>query len=848
MLEQLKQILWQRRWVVITAPSVTLLILLIRSTGWLQGVELSMLDTFFRFRPQEKPDDRIVIVGIDEADIRKYGHPINDAQLGDLIQTIHQAKPRAIALDIVRDLPVAPPYPVIVQALQELPIVPNTGDLKSSNRQAGNNSTSGEISDKTQSGEGEGTAKQSTDNGSHSGSKLTAEQEPNYQKLQEIYRKTPILFGITKVTGVTDRDRISAPPTLKELGQISANDLNRDIDSKLRRGFLYLNHNITRDLYLSLGFQMAMLYLEPEGFLPNTDKQDNVIFENADKTKITTFYPVNKNDGAYIRNDTSGYQILLNYRGPANTFKIVPLDDVFQKRIDPQIFHDRIVFIGYTAQSLRDFFDTPYTNLKSDLSNVSGVEVHANVTSHIISSVLDGRPQLRSLPEWTDWLFIFLVTSLGAMLTWAQRYDQISIRVLPHLGLIVIITGGAYWAFLSGWWIPVFPVILGEVLATTVITGYVARSAADIRQAFSRYLTDEVVATLLETPGGLTMGGERRTITILVSDVRGFTGLSERLPPEQVVAVLNIYLDAMADVIVSYQGTIDEFMGDGILVLFGAPTQRPDDPERAIACAIAMQQAMTDVNRQMIDRGLPSLEMGIGINTGEVVVGNIGSLKRTKYGVVGSQVNLTYRIEGYTVGGQILITEATRHLLGDRLEIEGQQQVSPKGVIEPLTIYSVAGIGHPYNLCLRKSEETFSALEPPIDLVYATIQGKDISTDRHPGQLLRLSEKHAELLTNGTIAPMTNLQVQFQLEAQATAEFYAKVLSSTSHTTGNTTEVSIGNTAENTTDSKTNSATYLHRIRLTSVPMEVRRYFQQRSAVNSVDASAPIVPPSSNPS
>jgi adenylate cyclase len=131
------------------------------------------------------------------------------------------------------------------------------------------------------------------------------------------------------------------------------------------------------------------------------------------------------------------------------------------------------------------------------------------------------------------------------------------------------------------------------------------------------------------------------------------------LPPEEVVRILNLYLGAMSDTIAHYNGTINEFIGDGIFVLFGAPIQREDDAKRAIACAVAMQNAMIGVNQQNLKLGLPTLEMGIGINTGEVVVGNIGSQKRAKYTVIGSHANLAARIETYTVGGQVLVSEYT---------------------------------------------------------------------------------------------------------------------------------------------------------------------------------------------
>jgi len=210
-----------------------------------------------------------------------------------------------------------------------------------------------------------------------------------------------------------------------------------------------------------------------------------------------------------------------------------------------------------------------------------------------------------------------------------------------------------------------------------------------IRRTFGRYTSDELVEQLLETPEGLKLGGESRRVTILMSDLRGFTPLAERLSPEQIVTLLNTYLGAMAEVIMQYEGLIDEFIGDAILAIFGAPFQREDDANRAVSCAIAMQSAMGSVNEQNRRAGLPEIAMGIAINTGEVVVGNIGSIKRAKYGVIGSQVNLTSRIESFTAGGQILISESTREAVGDAFKIDCQMSVEAKGVEKPIRIYEV---------------------------------------------------------------------------------------------------------------------------------------------------------------
>jgi len=308
---------------------------------------------------------------------------------------------------------------------------------------------------------------------------------------------------------------------------------------------------------------------------------------------------------------------------------------------------------------------------------------------------------------------------------------------------------------------------------------------AHIRQAFGRYVTDEVVSNLLETPEGLKLGGERKKITILTSDLRGFTSTAERLAPEEVVTVLNFYLSSMADVIISFQGTIDEFMGDGILVLFGAPNPRKDDAKRAIACAIAMQQAMNFVNKQIEAWGYCPLEMGIGINTGEVVVGNIGSEKRTKYGVVGNQVNLTYRIESYSTGGEILISETTLQEVGESLlRIDGQKLVQPKGVKQPVNIYNIGGIAGEYNIFLQKEEEIFLDLTEQIPTQYTILEGKHVGENLFCGSLVQLSA-HGALVksdsqeTNSIPSVLTNIKINLlpSTNSGAVAEdIYGKVL------------------------------------------------------------------------
>lgn len=255
-----------------------------------------------------------------------------------------------------------------------------------------------------------------------------------------------------------------------------------------------------------------------------------------------------------------------------------------------------------------------------------------------------------------------------------------------------------------------FPVVLARVNAqlglkkandqVRALVKEVERRNDFIRNVFGRYLTDDIAETLLDSPEGLSMGGERREISIMMSDIRGFTTISSQRDPEQVVTMVNNFLSVMTEVIISYGGTIDEFIGDAILALFGAPKAMEDHAEKAVACAIAMENAMPRVNELNRSAGLPEIATGIGINTGEVIVGNIGSEKRAKYGVVGHHVNYTARVESYTGGGQILISERTYEACSGLVQARDQMSVRPKGFSEDVTLYDVTSIGGSYNLTL----------------------------------------------------------------------------------------------------------------------------------------------------
>ena len=222
-----------------------------------------------------------------------------------------------------------------------------------------------------------------------------------------------------------------------------------------------------------------------------------------------------------------------------------------------------------------------------------------------------------------------------------------------------------------------------------------AERDAFIRSTFGRYLTDEVLEEILADQEGFRIGGERRSVTMLFMDLRHSTDLSEQMDPVSFLRMLNHFLEEMIEIINAWQGNILDFVGDAIVAVFGAPRENSIASECAVACAVAMQRRMPAVNEWNLDQGYPEIFMGIGIHTGEALLGDIGSQTRTKYDMIGRNVNLTSRIEGFTSGGQILVSAETLKAAGDRVVINeaGSMWVRPKGIQTDIQLHDVIGFG-----------------------------------------------------------------------------------------------------------------------------------------------------------
>lgn len=712
MWSHLKKRFWKWRGVIILVPVTTATLLGLRFLGFLQPLELGVYDLFFQWRPSEKNNDYITIVEISEIDIQKYNTPISDRTLATLINLIRQQKPKVIGLDLYRNLSV--PF----------------------------------------------------------------ENEGGHQELVNIFETTPNLIGIRTVVG--HRHSIAPPPILEKLNRVAASDLVPDSDRKIRRAIITLKDNQGKTVP-SLSVALATEYL----------KLENIKWEVLDSTtkkyKLgkATFTPFDANDGGYVRADSGGYQILANYRPFQNSFRTVSLTDVLEGKVSQDIFRDRVVLIGTTAESSNDYFTTPFSGklLENSVELVSGVAIHANIASQLIDSAIDGRPILQVWTKPVECLWISVWALIGGLLCFIKSpvEKQHKLKLGLSWGTIAIISlggilfAGSYFLFLQGWWLPVVPSLLALFGSAIVVTGYTARSVNGMRQIFSRYLTDEVVANLLETPEGLNLGGEMRKVTLLFSDLRGFSNLFERIKPEQGVQGISLYLDVMTEVVAKYKGTINEFMGDGIFVMFGAPIKREDDTQRAVSCAIAMQLAMTEVNRRLEAMQIPALQMGIGMHTGEVLAGNIGSQRRAKYTVMGSTVNLASRIESYSVGGQVLVSEAILNEVKDIVRIDSQMRVKPKGFNEAIFMFAIGGIN---DLALPEDKETLVSLIHPVSIEWNAIEGKHIKPKCCVGSLLKLSANNAEIIVGLKLELLTNIKIAFiDPEAEKRMDnVYAKVV------------------------------------------------------------------------
>lgn len=615
----------------LTCLLVFLAVMAVRTTGNLEFLELPAYDWFVRLQPvSSAQDSRITVVQVSEKDILSLGQwPLTDELLAQALATLLKHKPRAIGLDIFRDIPVPPGTETLNAVLKENPNILVT-----------------------------------------------------------------MKFG---------EGGVRPPPILKGTEQVSFNDILVDPGGVVRRGLLFLDDG--GHIAYSLALRLSLLYLQAEGIAPQPDER------NPQHLRLgnVTIRPFEENDGGYVKADARGYQFFLDYQGAVPPFLSYSLSNLLSGKVNPKAITDRVVLIGVTAQSVKDFFFTPYSRGFSDSQQVPGVSLHALMVRQLLRAGLEGVEPMATVTETNEMLWILFWTLIGGI-TGLKAHSAWRFSLLGLTG-VFLISLSAYLAFVHRWWIPLAPPVLGFVLTAALVTAYVTslerKERALLMQIFSKHVSKEVAESLWRQREQFLKNGRPRSqkliTTAFFSDLRGFTTVSEKMDPQDLMDWLNLYMEKMTRIIMDHGGIIDDFAGDGIKANFGLPFPEQNesvirhDALSAVRSALAMEKEMKTLNAHWREKGLPEVGMRIGIHTGPAVAGAIGGFQRMKYTTIGDTINIASRLESYDkdLGREslcrILIGESTLRHLGPGFQTERIGEVSLKGKEEKITIYRVLG-------------------------------------------------------------------------------------------------------------------------------------------------------------
>ena len=441
----------------------------------------------------------------------------------------------------------------------------------------------------------------------------------------------------------------------------------------------------------SLGLAAA---LSAAGVPPSDVKVNGTTLSIGDRHMPLEWRHVDNPEGRY-----SYLWGLINFRGPAfladlksrpyptySFFDLLYSEEqlVSEKKpdVDPSVFRDKIVFVGTSASGLHDAFETPFAG-----GEMPGIQVHASVADDFLSNRFM-RPESRGVRFA---LVIALGVGVGLIATLIPAWWATAAFALIIAALVFVATR----QFAAGAWINITQPTLASSLALFGGVGYQyffeGREKRKMKRLFGQYVSKDVYEQLVAHPDLARLGGQRREMTVLFSDIRGFTTVSERGQPEEIVAILNEYFTRMVEIVFAHKGTLDKFVGDMVMALFGAPLDDPRHAEHAVDAALQMIRELNRLNEKWAAEGRPELDIGIGISTGPMIAGNIGSEAIMSYTVIGDAVNLGARLESLNkeYGTRIIISEATRDVLPDRYLFRPLGDVVVKGKTRPVAIFEV---------------------------------------------------------------------------------------------------------------------------------------------------------------
>ena len=390
-------------------------------------------------------------------------------------------------------------------------------------------------------------------------------------------------------------------------------------------------------------------------------------------------------DDIVVPTDESG-QLLINYMGPPQTFPHYSISDILAGRLPKDTFRGKIVLVGATAVGIYDLRVTPFS------ATFPGVEIHANVIDNILH-----RNFLihSSVTRFIDVCSIVLFGLILGLLIPRLRPITGMIAAFLMIAAFALINFFIFFSF-NTWLNLVYPLItMATIYLGITIYHYFKeeREKKKIRGAFQYYLTSSVINEMLKDPDKLKLGGDKKDLTVLFSDIRGFTTISEKMTPEELVALLNEYLTTMTNQVFHYDGLLDKYMGDAIMAVFGAPLDQPDHALRACRTSLAMMKELHKLQEKWKAEGRPAFDIGVGLNSGDMVVGNMGSEMRFDYTVMGDMVNLGSRLEGINkeYGTNIIISEFTYEKVKDAMCCRELDGVRVKGKLKPVNIYELLG-------------------------------------------------------------------------------------------------------------------------------------------------------------
>jgi adenylate cyclase len=680
---------------------------------FLQNIEQSSLDTRFSLRGARAHDPRIVIVGIDERTLQKINSfPLPRSNYATLVERLNAGGARVIAFDESFPTPESNSGPQALQQLQKnlgASISPNAlkqvKELELSTDQDANFAAALKKGGNVILGHlflNPERAKSADTKAAEAYFNIVwAQTFPQVVPVKSKDRKAFDLGTAWVQNGGTVAAGVEA--NITKIAESAASygflNINPDADGTLRRALLMIRYQ-DKDFFPSLPLQVIREYEK----IPDQQIVAYIAEDGLERIQL----------GEHILRPSRNGTALINYTGPYHTYPHYSMADVIEGATRSEAFRDKIVLVGATALATGDVRNTPWQD-----TGYMGVEVHANIIDNLLHSGEKGRGFLNrgTDEEIVDVTFILIFGLLFGFVfsRIAPLYSTITVIVT-----LVAFAWFVYFSFVGhGRWLS-FVIPVGTLAANyAAITSFrmirEERAKRQIRKSFSQYLSPGVIELIEKDPEKyIRPGGEMKELTIMFSDIRSFTTLSEGLSPDDLVHLLNEYFGAMTEIIFSYQGTLDKYIGDAIMAFWGSPYPQQDHAFRSCSCALEMVRGLEKLNVKWRIEGRPPIAVGIGLNTGLVNVGNMGSDRRLAWTVMGDNVNLASRLEGITkqYHSKLVISEATYREIASQFVCRELDKIKVKGKNQPVNIYElldVAAERPKYEALLRQFDHAMAA-------------------------------------------------------------------------------------------------------------------------------------------